>query len=76
MEIQERMADRHRQLAELDAQIEGLKKQSQESSCKRAALQDLRHKNNKLQTIVDLIKTTLTAPDPREANRSVAHFST
>lgn len=62
MEIQERMADRHRRLADVDAQIESLKRQTHESTGKRAALADLRSKNNKLQTIVDMVKDSLVNP--------------
>eukprot|EP00037_Helgoeca_nana_P023510 m.244233 g.244233 ORF g.244233 m.244233 type:complete len:298 (+) comp26370_c1_seq2:68-961(+) len=75
MEIQERMADRHRRLADVDAQIESLKRQTHESTGKRAALADLRSKNNKLQTIVDMVKDSLVNPPSKHEGDAKENFA-
>eukprot|EP00038_Savillea_parva_P011381 m.197124 g.197124 ORF g.197124 m.197124 type:complete len:294 (-) comp20009_c0_seq1:50-931(-) len=71
IEVQESLADRHRRLAEIDSQIDALRRQAHEQTHKRAALADLRERNNKMQVVVDLVKDTLSSEPPFEARKAI-----
>jgi arginine utilization protein RocB len=59
--MQERLAERHRRLADIDAQIELLKQATKASGEKQQELAALRRENDGLQAVVDLVMGTLQA---------------